>query len=333
MKRTVYSILIFALTFTALGIGSGTSFAQDGAAGLYQQGRGEFMKFTPQGFQQAIALYNKAIAADANYAPAYAGLAEVYSFMGFYRYLVKDDYERYYNDSYKNMEKALKLDPNAVPTQIALGYSYYHLSREKEAINTARGVLAKDPNSAEAYYILWAASGSNPDAPEIRKAIELNPNFVPAYIGLGDAYYNKRRSFNQAATYFQKAAQIAPSAQLHNYLGTALNYQGYYQKAVTQFQKAIELDPNYAPAYMNLGITYFFMKQYANTIASEQKAISLNPNTPDAYFFLAQAYDNQNKSAEAIRNYKIFLEMSLGQHRYNAYANTAQQRINALGGG
>ena len=253
--------------------------------------------------------------------------------MGFYRYLVKDDYEKYYNDSYKNMEKALKLDPNAEATQLALAYSYYHLSREKEAIATARAILAKNPNNAEAYYVLWAASGSNPNAPEIRKAIELNPNFVPAYIGLGDAYYHKRRSFNQAATHFKKAAELAPSAQLHNYLGRALNYQGYYQKAVTQFQKAIELDPNYAPAYMNMGITYFFMKQYANTIASEKKAIALNPNTPDAYFFLAQAYDNQGNRAEAVRNYKKFLEMSLGQDRYKGYADTSKQRINALGGG
>lgn len=335
MKRLILSLVLLSITFTVAGFDGSTAVAQDasGAAGLYKQGRADFMKFTPQGFQQAIAAYNKAIGIDANYAPAYAGLAEVYSFMGFYRYLIKDDYEKFYNDSYKNMEKALKLGPDLLPTQVALAYSYFHLSREKEAIAAARGILAKDPNNAEAYYILWAASGANPNAPEIRKAIELNPNYVPAYIGLGDAYYQKRRSFNQAATQYQKAVKLAPSAQLHNYLGTALNYQGYYPQAVKQFQKAIELNPKYAPAYMNLGITYYYMKRFQDTVASENKSISLNPNNPEAYFFLAQGYESQNNRPQAISNYKKFLQISLGQDRYKGYSDTAKQRIAALGGG
>ena len=334
MKSLKLSLLILTLVFTAAGFKTHTAIAQDqaGAAGLYKQGREEFMKFTPEAFQQAIALYNKAISVDPNYAPAYAGIAEIYSYMGFYRYLVKEDYEKFYNDSYENMEKALKLGAGLEPVQVALALSYYHLSREKEAIATAQAILAKNPNNAEALYVLWAASGSNPSSPEIRKAIELNPNYVPAYIGLGDAYYQKRRSFSQAATQYKKAAELAPSAQLHNYVGTALTYQGYYQQAVNQFQKAIQLNPNYAPAYMNLGITYYFMKRFADTVSSEQKSIALNPNNPDAYFFLAQGYDKQNNRAEAIRNYKKFLELSLGQNRYKVYMDTAKQRLAALGG-
>lgn len=335
MKRFILSLVLVSLTFGATGLDGKSAIAQDaaGAAGLYKQGKAEFMKFTPEGFQQAIAIYNKAIGVDANYAPAYAGLAEVYSFMGFYRYLVKDDYEKYYNDSYTNMEKALKLGPDLESTQVALAYSYYHLSREKEAIAAARGVLAKDPNNAEAYYILWAAGGRNPNAPEIRKAIELNPKYVPAYIGLGDAYYQKRRSFNQAAAQYQKAVELAPSAQLHNYLGTALNYQGYFPQAVKQFQKAIDLNPKYAPAYMNLGITYYYMKRFQDAVSSESKSISLNPNNPEAYFFLAQGYERQNKRPEAISNYKKFVQITLGQDRYKGYSDTARQRIAALGGG
>lgn len=335
MKHLILSLLLLPLSLAAVGVSEKPAAAQDqaGAAALYKQGKEEYYKFTPGGFQQAIALYNKAISADPNYAPAYAGLAEVYSFMGYYRYLIKDDYEKFYIDSYKNMEKALKLGPDLEATQIALAYSYFHLSREKEAIATANKVLSKNPNNAEAYYILWEASGGNPNAPEIRKALELNPNFVPAHVGLGDAYFQKKRSFNQAATHYKRAVELAASPQLHNYLGMALNYQGYYPQAVKQFQQAIELDPNYSPAYLNLGITYFYMKRFNESISSETKAISLNPNNPEAYFFLAQGYEKQNNRPEAIRNYKKFLEITLGQDRYNGYADTAKQRIAALGGG
>jgi len=335
MKHLILSLLLLPVTFTALELTEWPAVAQDeaGAAALYKQGKVEFLRFTPEGFQQAIALYNKAIGVDPKYAQAYAGLGEVYSFIGFYRYQVKDDYEKFYIDSYKNMEKALKLGPDLEATQLALAYSYFHLSREKEAIAAARNVLAKNPNNAEAYYVLWAASGGNPNAPEIRKALELNPNFVPAHVGLGDAYFQKKRSFGQAATHYKRAVELAASAQLHNYLGTALNYQGYFPQAVKQFQKAIELNPNYAPAYMNLGITYYYMKRFNESVASETKSISLNPNNPEAYFFMAQGYERQNNRPEAIRNYRKFLEISLGQDRYNGYADTAKQRIAALGGG
>ncbi len=70
--------------------------------------------------------------------------------MGSYRYLVKEDYEEFYNLAYKNIVKALELGPNLEQTQIALAYNYLHLSWEKEAKATASKILAQNPNNAEA---------------------------------------------------------------------------------------------------------------------------------------------------------------------------------------
>ncbi len=196
MRKFIFCLLLLPVTIGAFYLAESAAYAQDagGAAGLYKQGREEFMKFTPGGFDKAIELYNQAIKADPNYAQAYAGLAEVYSFMGFYRYQVREEYENYYNQSYTNMTKALQINPNLEEVQLALAYSYLQLSREKEAKATAQKILAKNPNNPEAIYILWSASGENPDSPEIRKVLELDPKFVPAYVGLANSLFFKKRA-------------------------------------------------------------------------------------------------------------------------------------------
>lgn len=331
MKKIISALFLLAFLITAIEVQTTDALAQS-AAEDYKKGRESFLTFTPEGFQNAIKYYNNAIKADPNYAPAYAGLGELYSFQGYYRYEVKEDYEKYFIASYENMQLALKINPNLEPVKLALAYTYYHLSNEKLAINTAQSILAKNPNNAEALYILWAAKGSNPNNPEIRKALEINPNLVPALIGLGTAYYEKRRSYSQAATYYRQAAEIAQSPEIHNYLGNSLIYQGYYTQAVKQFQKAIKLNPNYAPAYQNMGIAFFYMNKMSDTIAAEKKAISLNPHSPDAYYFLAQSYDRSKQPQQAISYYNLFLNYVLGQDEYSIYAKTAKERLAALGG-
>jgi len=331
MKKIISGLLLLTFFITAIQLQSIDASAQS-AVEDYKKGREAFLTFTPTGFQNAIKFYNKAIQADPNYAPAYAGLGELYSFQGYYRYEVKEDYEKYFINSYENMKKALKINPNLEPVQLALAYTYLHLSNEKLAINAAQGILSKNPNNAEALYILWAAKGQNPSNPEIRKALELNPKLVPALIGLGTAYYEKRRSYSQAATYYRQAAEIAPSREIHNYLGNSLIYQGYYPQAIKQFQSAIKIDPNYSSAYQNMGIAYFYMNRPQDTITAEKKAISLNPHSPDAYYFLAQGYDKSRNTQQAISYYNQFLQHTVGQDEYSIYVKNAQQRIAALGG-
>jgi tetratricopeptide (TPR) repeat protein len=298
----------------------------------YQKGREAYLVFTPKGFQDAIEYYSRAIQADPRFAPAYAGLGEVYSFMGYYKLEAREDYEEYYNNSYKNMIKALELDGNGKECQRALALSYLHLRRLKEAETAAKRVLEQDPNDAESYYIIWAATGQDPESPYIKKALELNPNLVVAHIGLAKAYFFKKGNYRKATEHYKKAVELADSPQLHNYLGTSLRTEGYLGQAMSEYQKAIELDPNYAPAYMNLGITLFYLDRFEESIAKQKKAISLNPNYPDAYYYLARAYEKTNNPQEAIKNYKTFISLVSNQENYSDYIASARESLVKLAG-
>ncbi len=307
-----------------------TQTTPSSAKDFYEKGRSEYLKFTPQGFIDAIGNYKQAIKIDPKFAPAYAGLGEVYSFMGFYRYEVKDDYEEFYNRAYQNILKALQFGPNFKETQRALALNYLHLSREKDAEAAANRVLQMDPNDAESLYIVWAANGKRPNNPGIRNALRINPNLVMAHVDLGAAYFFKTGNYKKAAAHFKKAVELADSAQLHNYLGTVLRTQGYYPRAISEYKRALELEPNFAPAQMNLGITLYYINNLNESIAKEKKSIALNPNYPDAYFFLARSYEATDNPQLAIRNYKIFLDLVSEHQSYSSYAATAKKSLSKL---
>ncbi len=348
MKRKIFNLFVFLFILT---LGSGVEHIANSkekskekpteekvetknpnAADYYQKGRSSYLLFTPKGFQDAIEYYNKAIQADPNFAPAYAGLGEVYSFIGYYRLEIKEDYEDQYIRSYENMLKALKLDANTIGTQRALALSYLHLRRMSEAEAAAKRAVELDPNDAESYFVLWAVNGRDPDNPYIRKALELDPNLVMAYIGLGTAYLSNKGDYVKATEQYEKAVQLADSPQLHTYLGISLRTQGYLDKAVTEYLKAIKLDPNYASAYLNLGATLLYMGTLQDSIAQEKKAISLNPNDPESYYYLARAFELTKNPKEAIENYQIFINLVSDRERYTGYVEDARKSLEKLGG-
>jgi tetratricopeptide (TPR) repeat protein len=64
----------------------------------------------------------------------------------------------------------------------------------------------------------------------------------------------------------------------HNNLGAVFFELGKFQKAITCYQKAIQIQPNYAAAHYNLGKLFKSSGEYKKTISYYQKAIQINPN-------------------------------------------------------
>jgi len=112
------------------------------------------------------------------------------------------------------------------------------------------------------------------------------------------------RNFNwkNQDTLWLSAAKTSPSShQNHNNLGDLYARHGDYQKAVEEFQKAIELKPNYGDAYHNLGNVYHQMGKDDLSEQSYSKALSFNPNLWQSYQNLAAIHFSQ-------KNYQLAKE-------------------------
>jgi tetratricopeptide (TPR) repeat protein len=76
-----------------------------------------------------------------------------------------------------------------------------------------------------------------------------------------------------------------------------------YDQAITNFNKALKLDPNYAPAYYNRGIAFRNKDDFDSAIADFTQAIRLDPNYADAYNGRGIVYAYKNDSNRAIADY------------------------------
>jgi tetratricopeptide (TPR) repeat protein len=72
-----------------------------------------------------------------------------------------------------------------------------------------------------------------------------------------------------------------------------------YDKAISDFNEAIRLDPNYAPAYYYRGNAYYFKKDYDKAISDFNEAIRLDPKYAAAYYERGAAYREQGNKAQA----------------------------------
>jgi len=82
-------------------------------------------------------------------------------------------------------------------------------------------------------------------------------------------------------------------------LGTALYEAGRLDEAVSRYEKAVALQPDYAPAYNNLGVTLRAKGDVDAAIAAYQRGLRLDGDYPDLHYNLANALLSQNRADEA----------------------------------
>jgi tetratricopeptide (TPR) repeat protein len=85
---------------------------------------------------------------------------------------------------------------------------------------------------------------------------------------------------DDAVTQYQKALEIKPNyAGAHYKLGNALIQKGQVDNAVAHYQKALQIDPNYAEAHDNLGNALLRKGQVDDAVAHYLKALEITPNS------------------------------------------------------
>ncbi len=121
---------------------------------------------------------------------------------------------------------------------------------------------------------------------------------------------SRQHKTDEAITEFRKAIELDPRYALPHYnLGVALREQGKTEEAIAEYRKAIELDPRDASPHYNLGNALHGQHKTEEAIAEYRKAIELDPRLALAHNNLGIALSSQGKTEEASAEYRKALEL------------------------
>jgi TolB-like protein len=167
------------------------------------------------------------------------------------------------------------------------------------------------------------------------QAIAMDPNFALAYAGLADAYVlypdygiGTPAEFNPKAKEMAlKALSLEPSLGApHAALGSVYtNFERDFPKAIAEFERAIELDPNYATAHQWFTTPLAATLQFDRAIAEDKKAVELDPLSLIVNSDLAFNYINAHRFDEAMAQSRKTLEIDPGFHVVRGYLGLALQ--------
>lgn len=129
--------------------------------------------------------------------------------------------------------------------------------------------------------------------------------------------YLAQGKLDEAESVCLKAIQIQPnSAASYKNLGNVFQRKGKIKEAQQSYLKALKIQPNCAAAYANLGSLYGQQRQWEAAIASYQRAININPEFAGAYRNLAKVWTQLKKPAEATDCW--YLAWSLEPEKFSA---------------
>ncbi|MHA2213454.1 MAG: tetratricopeptide repeat protein, partial [Candidatus Thorarchaeota archaeon] len=108
----------------------------------------------------------------------------------------------------------------------------------------------------------------------------------------------------QAISDYDQAIEADPEyAQPYFARASAYHKQGKYDLAISDYDKAIMIDQMYAAAYNNRGVAYVKKGRYDRAISDYSKAIEINPKLTKAYKNLEAAYKERGRHDEALLDF------------------------------
>jgi protein O-mannosyl-transferase len=140
--------------------------------------------------------------------------------------------------------------------------------------------------------------------------VHKSPHKARPYSNRGLAYQNQG-NFNRALLDFNKAIEIDPGYTIVYYnRGLAYQNQGKLDQAIAEYDKTIEINPSYAEAYNNRGLAYQNKGDLKQAIADYDRTIAIKPSYAIAYYNRGNVYQSKGDLDQAIAYYNKAIEIN-----------------------
>jgi Tfp pilus assembly protein PilF len=223
------------------------------------------LQYGPETPAKARAYYEKSIAKDPTFAPAYASLAEL----------------------------------------LTGRVGFFPAAARVQARQLAEKAIALDDSLAQAHAALARVSMQEWDWPQAerayRRAIDVNPSYGVARVWYATHLFCMKR-FDEAVEQAERAQRLEPTAAYVNTMaGMAYLLAGRVDKARATWQRVIDLDPRYALASRYMAESYLKERNYDRVIAILERALTHTPREPLTLGALAHSYARAGRREDALR--------------------------------
>jgi tetratricopeptide (TPR) repeat protein len=234
-------------------------------------------KVTPEGIAKGIEYFTKAIDIEPNYAPAYAGLADVYNRAAIQNFRPAKEV---YPAAKLAVSRALQLDDTLAEALIISGVIKFRFD--------------------------WDWVGAERD---LQAGLELNPSSSRAHLGYS-TYLLTMKRIDDAVRIAQRNVELDPlTVQRHIDLAWKLSYAGRPDEAITHLKEALEIAPDSANVYGHLGSNYAAKQMFVDAIAMCERALNLQTTgfvTSDC----GRVYVQAGRQREAVKVLQHLLSQS-----------------------
>ncbi len=186
--------------------------------------------------------------------------------------------------------------------------------RQDEARGLFDQAIEKDPDFALAhFYRAWTAASNMDFQSHLQRAITLAPNVSEGERLLIEASYVIWEENNPAKALElrqQLVRQHPDDKRAHAALAASYAGQDELDKAIAEYERALDIDSDYAPPYNSLGYAYLRKGEYEQAENAFQNYIRLIPEEANPYDSMADLYTRMGRHEEAIEHYRKSVELN-----------------------
>jgi TolB-like protein len=244
---------------------------------------------------------------------------------------------------------AAKPTENSEAHQLYLKGRYFWNKRTSDglatSINYFNQAIEKDPAYGPAYAGLADAYAVLPNYSQTRgkeaypkaeaaamKALEIDDELAEAHIALANVrvWHKWARA---AEPEFKRGLELNRNYSTgHQWYSIYLSVLGRHNEAISEMEKAQELDPFSIIINTEVGCPYLYSKRYDRAIEYFSKAIQMDPDFPFAHFALAEAYDRTGRFHEALEEHEHAIDLAFRGQAFDLAGGDAPRAWYALAG-
>lgn len=209
-------------------------------------------------------------------------------------------------------QSVVGMDSKSVPARLALAGLLLRKGSVDEAANMAKDVIELDPENLAAHSLLGEVNLMNEKYEQAEldfsRMIELQSDIFKGHYNIASMNYS-RGNYDKCIESCVMGLKIKPTnVNLLNILGSAYARKGMLNNAVAEFNKIIDINSDFVPAYLNLANIYLLTGKPDISEILYNTSLKIAPDSADAHFGLGNSYAMSGNHSSALGEFESIIK-------------------------